>query len=94
MEIPGLDKLLDSIRVIHMEGCSNMSNSFKDTILQVLISLSLLIENEHKIRITKINIVLFWFERDGQLVDLEEYVFQAKKFQIGLHTKMKVTQYF
>ena len=30
--------------------------------------------------------------RDGQLVDLEEFVFQARKFQIGLHTKMRVTQ--
>lgn len=34
VDVPGLDKLLDSIRVIHMEGCSNMANSFKETILQ------------------------------------------------------------
>ncbi|XP_022983687.1 TMV resistance protein N [Cucurbita maxima] len=33
MDIPGLEMLLDSIRVIHMEGCSNMSSSFKESIL-------------------------------------------------------------
>ncbi|XP_038905550.1 disease resistance protein RPV1-like isoform X2 [Benincasa hispida] len=36
VDVPGLDKLLDSIRVIHMEGCSNMANSFKETILQII----------------------------------------------------------
>jgi Leucine-rich repeat (LRR) protein len=42
VEIPGLDKLLRSIRVIHMEGCSNITNTFKQSILQVLsLSLSL-----------------------------------------------------
>jgi len=42
VEIPGLDKLLKSICVIDMVGCSNLTNIFKQSILQVLsLSLSL-----------------------------------------------------
>ncbi|XP_059451939.1 disease resistance protein RPV1-like [Corylus avellana] len=33
-EIPGLDKLLNSISEIQMEGCSNLTNNFKQSILQ------------------------------------------------------------
>jgi Leucine-rich repeat (LRR) protein len=42
VEIPGVDKLLKSIREIQMEGCSNLTNAFKQRILKVLsLSLSL-----------------------------------------------------
>ncbi|CAN6542667.1 unnamed protein product [Malus baccata var. baccata] len=39
-EIPGLDKLSNSMRGIHMEGCTNLNDACKEIILQVL-SLSL-----------------------------------------------------
>lgn len=42
VDIPGLDRLLDSVRFLHMEGCRKVTNSFKETILQV-ISLSIFI---------------------------------------------------
>jgi Leucine-rich repeat (LRR) protein len=42
LEIPGLDKLLKSIWEIQLVGCSNLTNTFKQSILQVLsLSLSL-----------------------------------------------------
>jgi Leucine-rich repeat (LRR) protein len=41
-EIPGLDKLLKSISEIQINGCCNLTNNFKQSILQVLsLSLSL-----------------------------------------------------
>jgi hypothetical protein len=42
VEIPGLDKLFNSIWEIQLAGCSNLTNTFKQSIIQVLsISLSL-----------------------------------------------------
>jgi len=42
VEIPGLDKLLKSICEIQLVGCSNLTNTFKQSILQVLsLSISL-----------------------------------------------------
>ncbi|KAF5481845.1 hypothetical protein F2P56_002465 [Juglans regia] len=34
VEIPGLDKLLKSFRVIHLEGCNNVTSTFKESLLQ------------------------------------------------------------
>ena len=35
VEIPGLDKLLKFIGILHMEGCNNITSTFKQSILQV-----------------------------------------------------------
>ena len=46
-EVPGLDKSLNSMTMIYMDGCTNLTADFRKNILQVNPSLSLSLSNTH-----------------------------------------------
>ncbi|KAL6297357.1 hypothetical protein ACE6H2_005499 [Prunus campanulata] len=77
-EVPGLDKSLNSMTRIHMEGCTNLTADFRNNILQVSLSLSL--THTHNltahvmIYACMYKNVLLLVCRDGLLADLVEFI--------------------